>query len=115
MATSIIKKAADDMLESATYTGKGLTLKCYRRSNGVSINLESGTASSAISAGATIMTIGERFRPCAKQNFLSTLVTTSGNSTIRMSVETSGELHTVGTAIASGAYPRFSWTYVAGT
>ena len=112
MATGTIKKTVEE-IETATYTGKGLTMKCYRRGNVVTTYLESGTASSSISAGATILTIGERFRPCTKQVFLTALVTTSGTNTIRMTINTDGTVATIGTAISSGQYPRFTETYIA--
>lgn len=112
MATGTIKKTVEE-IETATYKGKGLTMKCYRRGNVVTAYLEAGSASSSISAGATILTIGERFIPCAKHVFLAAIVTAPGTNTIRMTINTDGTVATIGTAISSGEYPRFTETYIA--
>ena len=112
MATYTIPKPTEDV-ETATFTGKGLTMNCYRKGNVVMARLASGQASSSISAGATILTIGEGYRPYTNVVFLSTLVTTSGNNVIRMQIDTSGVVSTIGTAISSGQYPRFTETYIA--
>lgn len=112
MATSIIRKASGSM-ESATFTGKGMTIRCYRIGNVVNVNISDTSATSAISAGATILTLGARYCPNYKQTFYSALVTTSGASPVRMMIEADGKLHTIGTSIASGEYLRFSFTYLA--
>ena len=112
MATGTIKKTTEDV-ETATFTGKGFTMNCYRQGNVVMARLASGQASSSVSAGTTIMTLDERFRPYTDVVFLSALVTTSGTNTIRMTIRTDGTVATIGTAISSGQYPRFTETYIA--
>lgn len=115
MATSVIKKAASDTLETGTFSGKGFTLTCYRVGRIVSANLYSNSATSQISAGTTILTVGERFRPKGQQIFLSANVGTS-TDIARVSLAENGTLKTITgltSTIVSGGYLRFSITYIA--
>lgn len=111
MATSTIKRV-DEALESTTFTGYGFTMTCYKIGHVVNANVYGDAATSAISSGATILTVGDGWRPVNNQTFLAALITSTGTSQTRMTLDSTGELHTVGTAISQGSFFRFSITYL---
>ena len=88
-------------------TANGFSCYCYKVDRIAFVSLIGGTASAAIAAGSTIMTLPDAYKPIQTVEGVDSY---SYNKRIR--ILTDGKLELTGGTIAAGGYARVSFCYI---